>query len=153
MSKLTREKLTAFAAQIKGQISVARQDEVFRAAVAAAHVASHADGGIDDAERKAIVEALDLLSGGLIVEWEVDLLLEAAGKATGADAKAKAIGARLKDLGAPEAGLLVAAFVAQATDGIAQKEAKVLREIGKAAGIAEKRVRELLKEVGADAPE
>lgn len=153
MSKLTREKLTAFAAQIKGQIAVARQDEVFRAAVAAAHVASRADGGIDDAERKAIVDALELLSGGLVVEWEVDLLLEAAGKATGADAKAKAIGAKLKELGAPEAGLLVAAFVAQATDGIDQKEAKILREIGKAAGVAEKRVRELLKEVGADAPE
>lgn len=153
MSRLTREKLTAFAAQIKGQIKVARQDEVFRAAVAAAHVASHADGIIDDTERNAIVDAIELLSGGLIVEWEVDLLLEAAGKATGADAKAKAIGAKLKELGAPEAGLLVAAFVAQATDGIDTKEAKVLREIGKAAGIADKRVRELLKEVGADTPE
>lgn len=150
MSKPTREKLQGFAEQIKSQISVPRQDEVFRAAVAAAHVASHADGAIDDAERKAIVDALELLSGGLVVEWEVDMMLEAAGAATGADAKAKAIGAKLKSLGAPEAGLLVAAFVAQAAGGIDQKEAKVLREIGKAAGIADKRVKDILKEVGAD---
>ena len=34
-----------------------------------------------------------------------------------------------------------AAFVAQATSGIDQKEGKVLRAIGKSAGIAEKRVR------------
>ena len=90
MSKPTREKLQGFAEDIKKQIKVARQDEVFRAAVAAAHVASHADGAIDDAERKAIVEALELLSGGAVVEWEVDLMLEAAGAAKGADAKAKA---------------------------------------------------------------
>jgi len=153
MSKLTRDKLSTFADQIRSQIKVQRQDEVFRAAVAAAHVASHADGGIDDAERKAIVEALELLSGGLIVEWEVDLMLEAAGKATGAEAKGKAIGAKLKELGAPEAGLLVAAFVAQATSGIDTKEGKILREIGKAAGVPDKRVRELLKEVGADSSE
>jgi hypothetical protein len=80
-------------------------------------------------------------------------MLEAAGKAAGADAKGKAIGAKLKELGAPEAGLLVAAFVAQATSGIDQKEAKVLREIGKAAGVADKRVKDILKEVGADAGE
>ncbi len=151
MSKLTREKLTGFAADIKKQIRVARQDEVFRAAVAAAHVASHADGAMDDDEKRAIVDALELLSGGAVVEWEVDALLEEAAKAKGADAKAKAIGAKLKELGAPEAGLLVAAFVAQAAGGIDQKEAKVLREIGKAAGVTDKRVKELLKEVGADA--
>ncbi|NUO49828.1 MAG: hypothetical protein HOV80_13315 [Polyangiaceae bacterium] len=151
MSKPTREKLQGFAEDIKKQIKVARQDEVFRAAVAAAHVASHADGAVDDAERTAIVEALELLSGGAVVEWEVDLMLDAAGAAKGADAKAKAIGAKLKELGAPEPGLLVAAFVAQVTGGIDQKEAKVLREIGKSAGIADKRVKDILKEVGAEA--
>ncbi len=151
MSRPTEAKLRELSEHIKQHIAVARQDEVFRAAVAAAHVASRADGAFDEDERKAVVHALELLSGGLVVEWEVDLMLEAAGAASGADAKAKAIGARVKALGAPEPGLLVAAFVAQATGGIDQKEAKVLREIGKSAGIAEKRVKEILKEVGADA--
>jgi tellurite resistance protein len=152
--KPTRDKLAELAGTIRAKVSVPRQEEVFRAAVAAAQLASSADGKVDDKEKKAMVEALELLSAGLVIEWEVDLLLEeAAGAGGGEDAKTRAVGAKLKELGQPEAGLLVAAFVAQSTAGIDQKEAKVLRAIGKSAGIADKRVREILKDVGAETPE
>ncbi|HTJ82413.1 MAG TPA: hypothetical protein VL400_11885 [Polyangiaceae bacterium] len=149
--KPTKEQIQSFADAIRDKVSAAKQADVFTAAVAAAHLASHADGKIDDAEKKAIVDALDILSKGLVIEWEVDLLLEEAGKSGGGqEVKAKAIGDKLKASGQAEAGLLVAAFVAQATDGIDQKEAKVLRAIGKAAGIGDKRVKEILKDVGSD---
>ena len=123
----------------------------FAGAISAAHLASHADGKIDDAEKKAIVDALEILSKGVVIEWEVELLLEEAGKTDGGqEARAKAIGEKLKASGQAEAGLLVAAFVAQATDGIDQKEAKILRAIGKAAGIGDKRVKEILKNGGSE---
>jgi tellurite resistance protein len=149
--KPTREQIESFAGVIRDKVSVPRQNEVFKAAVDAAHLASMIDGKIDEAEKKAIVEALEVLSKGHVIEWEIDLMVDEAQKSSGSrDAKAKAIGDRLKELGQPEAGLYVAAFVAQSTAGIDDKEARVLKSIGKAAGIGDKRVREILKDVGTD---
>ncbi len=149
--KPTKEQLATFAGAISADVAAAKQADLFQTAVAAAHLASHADGKIDDAKKKAIVDALEILSKGVVIEWEVELLLEEAGKTDGGqEARAKAIGEKLKASGQAEAGLLVAAFVAQATDGIDQKEAKILRAIGKAAGIGDKRVKEILKNVGSE---
>ena len=56
-----------------------------------------------------------------------------------------AIGEALKDLGQPEAGLLVAAFVARATNGVEKSEADVLKAIGKAAGLTADKVKGVVK--------
>jgi tellurite resistance protein len=149
--KPTKIELDAHAAKVRAQLSVPRQSEVFRAAVEAGYLAATSDGTFDDAERAALVRAIDILSQGAVVEWEAEDLVEAAAKETGkAEDRAKRVGAKLKELGAPEAGLLFAAFVAHATQGIDKKEEAVLRAIAKAGGVTDKRLREMLKEVGAE---
>jgi tellurite resistance protein len=143
--KPTKEELARFAEAVRKELSVPRQSDVFRAAVEAGYLAATTDGTLDDSERSAIVTAVEILSQGHVIEWE-------AAKGS-ADDRAKALGAKLKELGQPEAGLLFGAFVAQSTAGIDKKEEKVLKTIAKAAGIADKRVREILKTVGAEATE
>ena len=51
----------------------------------------------------------------------------------------------LKELGQPEAGLLVAAFVARATNGVEKAEAEVLKAIAKAAGLSADKVKTIVK--------
>ena len=63
------------------------------------------------------------------------------------------VGQKLKALGQPEAGLLFAAFVAQASGGIDKKESALLHAIGKSAGVPKAKVTALLKRVGASATE
>jgi len=152
--KPTTEELARFAEAVRKELSVPRQSDVFRAAVEAGYLAATTDGTLDDSERKAIVTAVEILSQGHVIEWETETLVdECAAVAGSADERAKALGARLKELGQPEAGLLFGAYVAQSTAGIDKKEAQVLKTIGKAAGVADKRVREILKTVGAEASE
>ncbi len=152
--KPTKEELARFAEAVRKELNVARQSDVFRAAVEAGYLTATTDHKLDDSERKAIVTAVEILSQGHVIEWEADALVDDCAKASGsAEERAKALGAKLKELGQPEAGLLFGAYVAQATAGIDKKEEKVLKTIGKAAGIADKRVRELLKTVGAEAAE
>lgn len=152
--KPTKEELARFAEAVRKELNVARQSDVFRAAVEAGYLAATTDSKLDDSERKAIATAVEILSQGHVIEWEADSLVDECAQASGSpDERAKALGAKLKELGQPEAGLLFGAYVAQATAGIDKKEEKVLKTIGKAAGIADKRVRELLKTVGAEAAE
>jgi tellurite resistance protein len=149
--KPTKVELDTYAAAVRKELSVPRQSDVFKAAVEAGYLAATTDGKLDDDERRAIVTAVEILSQGAVIEWEADSLVEEVAKATGKpEERAKALGARLKELGQPEAGLLFGAFVAQATAGIDKNEEKILKAIGKAAGVADKRVREILKTVGAE---
>jgi tellurite resistance protein len=137
---------------IKKDLAVPKQNEVFEAAAEAGYLTANADGTIDDEERDMLVRAIEVLSTGAVIEWEVESLLEACGeraKTEGESKRADAVGAKLKTLGQPEAGLLFAAFVAQASGGIDKKEAAVLHAIGKAAGVAKAKVTALLKRVGA----
>ncbi len=144
------------AADIKKDLAVPKQNEVFAAAAEAGYLAANADGTVDDDERALLVRAIALLSTGAVIEWEVEDLLEssaARAKSEGEGKRADAVGAKLKELGAPDAGLLFAAFVAQASGGIDKKESAVLHAIGKAAGLAKPKVTALLKRVGAAASE
>ena len=144
------------AAEIKKDLAVPKQNEVFAAAAEAGWLAANADGTVDDEERSMLVRAIESLSEGGVIEWEVDELLDESAsraKADGESKRADAVGAKLKELGQPEAGLLFAAFVAQASGGIDKKESAVLHAIGKSAGLAKTKVSALLKRVGAAASE
>ncbi|MGH7285467.1 MAG: hypothetical protein ACRELY_28430 [Polyangiaceae bacterium] len=146
--------LSKYADEIRSDLAVPRQNDVFRIATEAGFLAANADGNVDDDEKKVIVEAVGLLSKGAVIEWEADTLLEEAGerlKKDGAEKRHEAVGAELKDLGQPEAALLFAAFVAQASGGIDKDEAEVLHAIGKGAGVAKNKITAMLKRVGASA--
>ena len=148
--------LEKHAEEIKLDLNVPKQTEVFAIATEAGYLAATTDGTLDDQERTALVRAIEVLSRGAVIEWEVDTLLDECAtrsKSEGADKRADAVGARLKDLGHPEPGLLFAAFVAQASGGIDKKESAVLHAIGKAAGVAKNKVSALLKRVGAPVTE
>lgn len=141
---------------IRSDLAVPKQNEVFEIAAEAGFLAANADGNVDDDERAMLVAAIETLSKGAVIEWEADALIEscaARAEKNGGAARAEAVGARLKDLGQPEAGLLFAAFVAQSSGGIDKKESAVLHAIGKAAGVAKAKVTALLKRVGAAATE
>jgi tellurite resistance protein len=144
------------AEDIKKDLAVPKQNEVFEAAAEAGFLAANADGTIDEEERAMLVRAIEVLSTGAVIEWEVESLLDGCASRAKSDGEAKraeAVGGKLKTLGQPEAGLLFAAFVAQASGGIDKKESAVLHAIGKAAGIAKTKVTALLKRVGAAASE
>lgn len=136
------------AAQIRADLKVPNQSEMFKAAVEAGYLAARADGNVDTTERETIVKAVEMLSQGAVIEWETDQLLDeciARAEKEGANARAAAVGERLGALGQAEAGLLVAAFVARATNGVEKSEAEVLKTIGKAAGVSTDKVRNIVK--------
>lgn len=144
--------LEKHADEIRKELRVPKQNEVFRSAVEAGYLAALADGHVDDAERATIVKAVEILSVGAVIEWEADTLLEAcAGRAEkdGADKRAEVVGAELKSLGQAEAGLLFAACVARATNGVDKKEAEVLKAVGAAAGLSTDKVKNIVKRASA----
>lgn len=143
--KLTLEE---HADQIRDELKVQNQSQVFAHAVEAGYLAARADGEVDKAEREVLTKAVELLSQGSVIEWETETLLdECQGRAEkdGAEARAVKVGESLKELGQAEAGLLVAAFVARATNGVEKSEAEVLKAIGKAAGLSADKVKAIVK--------
>ena len=140
--------LEEHADQIRDDLNVPRQSDVFAHAVEAGYLAARADGEVDKNERQVLSKAVELLSHGAVIEWETETLLdECATRAEkeGAEARAVKVGEALKELGQAEAGLLVAAFVARATNGVAKSEAEVLKAIGKAAGLTADKVKAVVK--------
>ena len=143
--KLTLEE---HADQIRDDLKVPHQSDVFAHAVEAGYLAARADGEVDANERSVLTKAVELLSKGAVIEWETEQLLdECQGRAEkeGADTRATKVGEALKELGQAEAGLLVAAFVARATNGVEKSEAEVLKAIGKAAGLSPDKVKTIVK--------
>jgi uncharacterized membrane protein YebE (DUF533 family) len=140
MAKPDISNLEARAESIRAELRVPKQNEVFRAAVEAGYLAARADGHVDAEETAAIVRAVEILSSGAVVEWETDAETPAA--------RAAAVGAALAALGQAEAGIYFAALVAHASKGIDKKEADVLKEVGKAAGLTNDRVRDIVKRAG-----
>jgi tellurite resistance protein len=143
--------LEAQAESIRAELRVPQQNDVFRQAVEAGYLAALADGKVDEGEISTIVRAIDLLSKGAVIEWEASTLMEecaARASKEGVEARALAVGGALKNLGQAEAGILFAAFIARATNGVDKKEAEMLKKIGKAAGLAAKQVGELVKKAG-----
>src|SRR5260370_38154980 len=107
--------LEKHADEIRQELKVPRQSEVFRSAVEAGYLAALADGEVDATERETIVRAVELLSVGAVIEWEADALIEGrAGRAKkeGAAKRAAAGGAALERLGQSVAGLAVTACAA-----------------------------------------
>jgi tellurite resistance protein len=151
MAKPEIADLESRAESIRAELRVPKQNEVFKAAVEAGYLAARADGVVDADETATIVRAVEILSAGAVVEWEAeDLVQECARKADAASvsARAAAVGAELAALGQGEAGIYFAALVAHASKGIDKKEAEVLKEIGKAAGLTTERVRDIVKKAG-----
>lgn len=148
----TLDELEKHAAEIRKELAVPKQNDVFAAAAEAGYLAARASGDVDEAERKAMVDAIGVMSVGAVLEWEVEQLLEECAARSAKDGegpRAKAVGDALAKLGQPEAALLFAAFVVNASGGIDKKEASVLHAIGKAAGVAKNKVTAILKRVGA----
>lgn len=148
MSKGKKLSLEDHAEKIREELKVPRQAELFKAAVEAGYLTARADGGVDDTEREVLIKAVELLSQGLVIEWESEALIDECKKAAdeaGVEARAEKVGAALKDLGQSEAGLFVAALVARATKGVDKSEAELLKTIGKAAGLGTDKVRDIVK--------
>jgi tellurite resistance protein len=148
MAKSDIASLEKHAETIRAELRVPKQNEVFKAAVEAGYLTAMADGKVDEEERATIVKAVDLLSEGAVVEWEADVLVDQCAERAEKETPAKrgeAVGAALKALGQGEAGIYFAALVARATKGIDKKEAEVLKTIGKAAGVSNDKVRDIVK--------
>lgn len=148
MSKGKKLSLEDHADKIREELKVPRQAELFKVAVEAGYLTARADGGVDDTEREILVKAVELLSQGLVIEWETEALLDDCKKLAddqGVDTRASAVGEALKDLGQPEAGLFVAALVARATKGVEKSEAELLKAIGKSAGLGNDKVKDIVK--------
>jgi hypothetical protein len=125
-----------------------QRDEVFRLAAEVGYLTALADGAEDAVEREALVAALETLSKGLVIEWETEGFVGEAWtriSAEGADARAAAVGARLQALGQAEAGLLIGAIVAYASNGIEKSEAVMLEKVGNAAGLQRAQVAAIVK--------
>lgn len=140
--------LEDYADQIRDDLKVPNQSSVFAHAVEAGYLAARADGVVDRDEKAVLARAVELLSQGSVLEWETETLIEecvARAEKDGPEARMKAVGEGLKELGQPEAGLLVAAFVARATNGVEKSEADVLKQIAKAAGLNADKVKQLVK--------
>jgi tellurite resistance protein len=124
------------------------QSALFEAAVEAGYLTALANGTEDEGEREALVKAVEILSSGLVLEWEVEPLLETIAeriKTEGNAARCAAVGKNLKELGQPEAALLVGAVVAYATAGIDKQEAIVLEKIATAAGLGKPDIAAIVK--------
>ncbi len=151
MAKSTTPKLSELEKQataIRAELKVPRQNEVFRAAVEAGFLTALADGTIDDDVKASIVRAIEILSVGAVIEWEAETLVdECAERADkdGVEKRAAAVGAELKALGHPEAGLLFAATIARASKGVDKKETELLKTIGTAAGLTPEAVKAVVK--------
>lgn len=144
--------LEKYARDIRKDLDVPKQNDVFEVAAEAGYLAAVADEILDDDERATMVRAIEVLSVGAVIEWEVETLIDRCIKRTakeGNSARVEAVGKKLAELGQPAAGLLYAAFVAQATAGIDKKELSVLHALGKAAGLSKNKVNGIVKRVGA----
>lgn len=134
--------------KIREELNVPRQGDVFKAAIEAGYLTALADGGIDETERGVLMRAVELLSQGLVIEWESETLIDECAKlaeSEGIPGRAAKVGEALKDLGQSEAGLFVAALVARATKGVEKSEAELLKTIGKSAGLGTDKVRDIVK--------
>jgi|HubBroStandDraft_6_1064221.scaffolds.fasta_scaffold22500_1 tellurite resistance protein len=143
--------LEAQAESIRKDLQVPKQSDVFRTAVEAGYLASMADGEIDEVERATMVRAIEILSAGVVIEWETETLLAECAereRLEGAAARAEAVGKQLAQLGQAHAGLYFAALVARASNGVDKKEADVLKAVGAAAGLSIDAVRDIVKKAG-----
>ena len=137
--KATLAALTQHAEALGKRLAAAEQNELLAAAVEAGCLAAFGDLEVDEGERRAILSAAEVLSSGAVVEWEADSLVDDCVKRIakeGIEARVTAVAKTLKRLGQPEAGLLFAVFVAQASEGIDHLEHGVLEAVAEEAGLS-----------------
>lgn len=72
---LKKTELDVLAQRIAGELKRKEQSALFRAAVEPGHLAALADGEADASERAAMVKAIETLSAGAVIEWEVEALV------------------------------------------------------------------------------
>jgi tellurite resistance protein len=140
--------------EIRKELNVPDQERLFRVATEAGYLTALADEKVDADERAGMIRAIETLSKGSVIEWELDAFLDDCAKKAqedGKKARLVSVGDSMSKLGQPEAALLFAAFVAQASGGIDKKEATIVHAIGKAAGVSKDKVTAILKRVGAQA--
>lgn len=150
----TMDAIAKHADEIRKDLNVPEQERLFRIATEAGYLTALADETVDDAERAGMVKAIEALSKGSVIEWELESFLDdcaAKAKEHGKKARLATVGSALSTLGHPEAALLFAAFVAQASAGIDKKEATIVHALGKAAGVSKDKVTAILTRVGASA--
>jgi hypothetical protein len=150
--KVNQAYLEAQSEVVKNAVPAHRSEEVFRLAAEAGYLTAIADGNDDDDEKAALVDALDTLSKGIVIEWETQAFLEEAYarvQQQGTQGRCDAIGKRLGELGCAEAGILIGAIVAYASNGIEKTEAVMLEKIGAAAGLARNQIATIVKKARA----
>lgn len=133
---------------IRAELKVPRQADLFKAAVEAGYLTARADGGVDPTEHEVLIKAVELLSQGLVIEWETEALIEEfkiAADTEGLETRAEKVGATLKELDQGEAGLFIAALVARATKGVDKSEAALIKAIGKSAGLSADKIKDVVK--------
>jgi tellurite resistance protein len=133
---------------VRKSLSGPRQSALFEAAIETGYLTALANGTEDEGEREALVKAVEILSKGLVIEWEAEALIEkiaARLDEEGNDPRCAAVGKNIKELGQAEAAMLVGAVVAHATAGIDKLEAVVLEKIGTAAGLAKPQIAAIVK--------
>src|SRR4051794_25228360 len=64
MSKAKKLSLEEHADQIRAELKVPRQGDLFKAAVEAGYLTARADGGVDETELDVLAKAVELLSQG-----------------------------------------------------------------------------------------
>jgi tellurite resistance protein len=136
------------AKEVRAKLSGTNQSALFEAAVEVGYLTALASGGEDEVEREALIKSIEILSEGLVIEWEVEPLVEAVSERIekeGSDARCAAVGTKIKEIGQVEAALLIGAVVAHASAGIDKQEASVLEKIGTAAGLARPQIAAVVK--------
>src|SRR4051794_1884350 len=99
MSKGKKISPEEHAEKIREELKVPRQTELFKTAVEAGYLTARADGGVDADEQAVLAKAIELLSQGLVIEWETEALIEDCKKAAdaqGIDVRAVKVGETLK---------------------------------------------------------
>lgn len=109
-----------------------------------------ADGDVDASEHALLSEVFQTLLETKVTPEVVDALISASVEVigvAGAEARARWVGAILRDCDAAEPGLRVALAIAFASEGLSAAERSVIDRIAEAAEVAPARVAELVLEV------
>src|SRR5881394_3155255 len=86
---------------IRKSLSGSHQSALFEVAVEAGYLTALVNGTEDEGERAAFVKVVEILSAGLVLEWEVEPLLEkiaARIETEGSAARCAAVGKNLNEL-------------------------------------------------------
>jgi tellurite resistance protein len=125
-------------------------DEGLNAVVDLAVIVALADGTIDEAEMAALAESIGTLVGGMLdPRMTRHVIRESRAKieATGAEARARAIGESLSAHGAGEDGVRLALAIGLASEGLSDVERARIELVAAAAGVTSERLTELVQSI------